>query len=196
MREYYDAPQELSPSVRLAQAIERANTQVYTENREQPEGRRMTTTVVAALIMGAKLHLAHTGDSRAYVITRGQIVLVTRDHSWVAELVRSGDLTEAEAEAHPWRNRITRALGMHESIDIEQRVLDLLEGDRLLLCSDGLTRHVAEEEILEVVANCEPGEASRRLIDLANERGGQDNISVVIARLNGPETRCEEGDLG
>ena len=80
----------------------------------------MTTTVVAAVAVGLQLFLAHSGDSRAYVISGGQISPVTRDHSWVAEMVRSGDLTPAEAESHPWRNRITRALGMFESSEVEQ----------------------------------------------------------------------------
>jgi PPM family protein phosphatase len=188
--EYYQAPVEQAPAARLGDAIRRANELIFQENREQPEGRRMTTTVVAALVVGSQLYLAHTGDSRAYLVSRGQIAQVTRDHSWVAELVRSGDLTPAEAESHPWRNRITRALGMSESADVEQKVLDLVEGDILLLCSDGLTRHVSEPELLDVVTHSPPPQATRRLADLANERGGLDNISVIIAELSAPDTAC------
>jgi protein phosphatase len=129
------------------------------------------------------LFLAHTGDSRAYLISGGQITPVTRDHSWVAELVRSGDLTPAEAESHPWRNRITRALGMKESPEVEERTLTLTQYDIILLCSDGLTRHVEEAEILYIVTHHGPPEAAQHLIDLANQRGGMDNISVVIAEM-------------
>ncbi len=185
--EYYRGLAEQSPLARLADAICQANSQIFQENRDQPEGRRMTTTVVAAVVLGYRLFLAHTGDSRAYLISGKQITQVTRDHSWVAEMVRSGDLTQAEAELHPWRNRITRALGMGESADIEQKSLDLTLGDIVLLCSDGLTRHVGEAEILDVVTRHPPAEATLRLVDLANKRGGQDNISVIIAELLLPD---------
>ena len=188
--EYYGGLAAQTPSDRLVNAIWQANSQIFQENRDQPEGRRMTTTVVAAVVLGQRLFLAHTGDSRAYLITGNQITQVTRDHSWVAEMVRSGDLTPAEAESHPWRNRITRALGMGESADIERKSLDLALGDTVLLCSDGLTRHVGAAEILEVVTHHAPSEATRRLVDMANERGGQDNISVIIAGLLPPGTAC------
>lgn len=187
LSEYYRGPAEQPPLARLVDAIRWANLEVFQENREQPEGRRMTTTVVAAVVLGAQLFLAHTGDSRAYLISGGRIEAVTRDHSWVAELVRSGDLTQAEAEAHPWRNRITRALGMKEATEVEEKTLRLAECDIVLLCSDGLTRHVEEAEILDVVTHHPPPDAVQRLVDIANQRGGQDNISVVIAELLPPE---------
>lgn len=191
LAEYYAAPADQSPAARLANAIRQANDQIYGENREQPEGRRMTTTVVAGVALGSQLFLAHSGDSRAYLISGGKISQVTRDHSWVAEMVRSGDLTSAEAESHPWRNRITRALGMFESSEVEQKTVSLIVGDIVLLCSDGLTRHVEDEEILEGVAGRTPAEAGRHLVDLANERGGQDNISVIVAELCAPEAVCD-----
>jgi len=181
LNEYYHGSVEQSPAARLLDAIRQANLEVYQKNRDQPEGRRMTTTVVAAVVLGSRLFLAHTGDSRAYLISEGQITPVTRDHSWVAELVRSGDLTPAEAESHPWRNRITRALGMKESPEVEEKTLALARCDIILLCSDGLTRHVGEAEILDAVTHHAPSEAAQQLVDLANQRGGMDNISVVIA---------------
>jgi serine/threonine protein phosphatase PrpC len=195
LAEYYRASADEAPLTRLVDAIGQANLEVFQENRSQPEGRRMTTTVVAAVVLGSQLYLAHTGDSRAYLIAQGQITPVTRDHSWVAELVRSGDLTPAEAESHPWRNRITRALGMKETTEVEARVLDLNQCDVVLLCSDGLTRHVEEREILDVVTHNPPQEAAQRLIDLANERGGLDNISVVIAELLPSDSECKEEEL-
>jgi PPM family protein phosphatase len=192
LSEYYRGPLDQPPLARLVDAIGKANLEVFQENRSQPEGRRMTTTVVAAVVMGSQLFLAHTGDSRAYLIGAGQITPVTRDHSWVAELVRSGDLTPAEAESHPWRNRITRALGMKESPEVEAKTLDLKQCDIVLLCSDGLTRHVEEADILDVATHHKPREAAQRLIDLANERGGMDNISVIIAELLPSEAACED----
>ncbi len=190
LSEYYLGPMEQPPLARLVDAIRQANLEVFQLNRDQPEGRWMTTTVVAAVVLRSQLFLAHTGDSRAYLISRrssseggGQITPVTRDHSWVAELVRSGDLTPAEAESHPWRNRITRALGMKESPEVEEKTLELAQCDIVLLCSDGLTRHVEEAEILDVVIHHPPPEAGQRLVDLANQHGGMDNISVIIAEL-------------
>ena len=180
---YYNSQVDQPPPARLLEALQRANLEVYQMNREQPEGRRMTTTVVSAAVLGSRLFLAHTGDSRAYLIRADQITPVTRDHSWVAELVRSGDLTPAEAESHPWRNRITRALGMKESAEVEERTIELAQCDIILLCSDGLTRHVEEDEILDVVTHHPVPEAAQHLVDLANQRGGMDNISVVIAEL-------------
>jgi PPM family protein phosphatase len=188
---YYQAPIDQPPLVRLGEAIQVANRQIFHENRDQPEGRRMTTTVVAAVLLGPQLFLAHTGDSRGYLVRDGQIVQVTRDHSWVAEMVRSGDLTPSEAEAHPWRNRITRALGMSESIEVEERSIDVLQGDVVILCSDGLTRHVENQEILDFVTHHPAGDAAQRLIDLANERGGTDNISAVVAQLLAPGAASE-----
>jgi serine/threonine protein phosphatase PrpC len=186
--EYYQAPADQPPLARLANAIQLANREVFHENREQPEGRRMTTTVVAAVVVGSHLFLAHTGDSRAYLVRDGQIAPVTRDHSWVAEMVRSGDLTPAEAESHPWRNRITRALGMSETIEVEERSIEVVQGDVIILCSDGLTRHVENQELLDTVTHHWASDAAKRLIDLANERGGTDNISVIIADLLPPGT--------
>jgi PPM family protein phosphatase len=194
LSEYYESPADRPPLTRLVEAIGKANSEVFQENRSQPEGRRMTTTVVAAVVIGSQLLLAHTGDSRAYLVSAGEIAPVTRDHSWVAELVRSGDLTPAEAESHPWRNRITRALGMKEVPEVEAKTLDLDGCDIILLCSDGLTRHVEEADILDVVTHHSPPEAARRLVDLANERGGQDNISVVIAELQ-PSGAAGGGEL-
>jgi PPM family protein phosphatase len=193
VQEYYGSSTEQAPMTRLVDAIGKANLEVFQQNRSQPEGRRMTTTVVAAVVLGSQLFLAHTGDSRAYLVSEGQISLVTRDHSWVAELVRSGDLTPAEAESHPWRNRITRALGMKEYPEVEAKTLDLDHCDVVLLCSDGLTRHVEESDILDVVTHYDPTEAAQRLVDLANERGGMDNISVVVAELLQSRAEHSEG---
>ena len=193
---YYNTHVDQGPPARLLDAIQRANLEVYQMNREQPEGRRMTTTVVSAVVLGSRLFLAHTGDSRAYLISADQITPVTRDHSWVAELVRSGDLTPAEAESHPWRNRITRALGMKESAEVEQRTIELAQCDIILLCSDGLTRHVEEDEILDVVTHHAVPEAAQHLVDLANQRGGMDNISVVIAELLPAEAASEHEQVG
>jgi protein phosphatase len=186
LNDYYQAPADQDPQARLLTAIQQANADIYDQNTSQPDTRPMTTTVVAAVLLGSRWLLAHAGDSRAYLTRGGQISQLTQDHSWVAEMVRSGDLTPTEAEAHPWRNRITRALGTKESVDLDAQILDARPGDRLVLCSDGLTRHVSAPEIAESVARQPANTAAQQLVSLANQRGGLDNISVLVVELASP----------
>ncbi len=187
LNDYYQAPAEQPPLARLLSAIQQANVEILQQNAGQTDARRMTTTVVAAALAESYAVVVHAGDSRAYLVRGGQISQLTRDHSWVAEMVRSGDLTAQEAEAHPWRNRITRALGMKENLDLDSQTLELKAGDRLILCSDGLTRHVSDAEIMETASRQPPRQASQQLISLANQRGGADNISVIVAELSAPQ---------
>jgi protein phosphatase len=184
LNDYYQAPADQPALPRLLAAIQQANADIVQENMSQPEGRRMTTTVVAAVWQNPYLILVHAGDSRAYLVRSGQITQLTRDHSWVAEMVRSGDLTQEEAVNHPWRNRITRALGMKENVDLDAQTVEVRSGDRLVLCSDGLTRHVSDAEIAAAVTQQAPRLAGQQLIGLANQRGGSDNISVIVAELD------------
>ncbi len=186
LNDYYQAPADQDPQARLLTAIQQANADIYSQNTSQTDARPMTTTVVAAVLQGTRWFLAHAGDSRAYLVRGGQISQLTQDHSWVAEMVRSGDLTPAEAEAHPWRNRITRALGTKESVDLDAQTLDARPGDRLVLCSDGLTRHVSPPEIAESVTRQPANTAAQQLVSLANQRGGLDNISVLVVELTSP----------
>jgi protein phosphatase len=142
----------------------------------------MGTTVTAALLLGGQLNLAHVGDSRGFLMRGSEIQQITVDHSLVAELVRNGGLTEAEASMHPQRNVLTRALGTEPlvAVDIWQGALE--DGDALILCSDGVTRHLGVEDLKRtVMGNASPEEAAAALVDLANRRGGTDNLTVVVA---------------
>ena len=169
---------------RLMAALRLANTRVLEAMRKDARLRGMGTTVVACLADDAKMSVAHVGDSRAYLIRDGAMSRLTNDHSWVFEQVQAGMLTEAEAEKHPLRNVITRALGGALSVTPDAAVVESQSGDVYLLCSDGLTGMVPEDEILRVVS--ENGhdleKACQKLIDIANERGGLDNVTAILVK--------------
>jgi PPM family protein phosphatase len=169
---------------RLMAALRMANTRVLEAMRKDVRLRGMGTTVVAALADEGTVSVAHVGDSRAYLIRDGQLSRITNDHSWVFEQVQAGMLTEAEAEKHPLRNVITRALGGALQVTPDASEIEARPGDVVLLCSDGLTGMVPESEILRIVtandSNLE--QACRQLIDAANERGGLDNVTAVLVR--------------
>jgi serine/threonine protein phosphatase PrpC len=169
---------------RLMAALRMANTRVLEAMRKDARLRGMGTTVVAALADEETLSVAHVGDSRAYLIRGGQLSRITNDHSWVFEQVQAGMLTEAEAEKHPLRNVITRALGGALQVTPDASEIDARPGDVVLLCSDGLTGMVPEGEILRIVTASENDleQACRLLIDAANERGGLDNVTAVLVR--------------
>src|SRR5881397_3627684 len=165
---------------RLMAAVRMANTRVLEAMRKDARLRGMGTTVVACMADDDMMSFAHVGDSRAYLIREGQLSLITNDHSWVFEQVQAGMLTEAEAEKHPLRNVITRALGGALQVSPDASEIEVKEGDVYLLCSDGLTGMVSEDEILRLVTeNADDLEkACRQLIDTANERGGLDNVTT------------------
>ena len=141
----------------------------------------MGTTVAAALLDGSKMSIAHTGDSRVYLIRANSIVQLTDDHSIVSEQIKSGLLTKEEAEGSEIRNIITRALGTMPSVEVDLDEIDLMDADRIVLCSDGLTTMVPDNVILSTVAaSDEPGSACGALIDIANKNGGKDNITVAL----------------
>jgi serine/threonine protein phosphatase PrpC len=176
-------------SNRLAIAIEKANERVMAAVAAQPWLKGMGTTVVAGLLNEKILSLAHVGDSRAYLYREGVLKRLTDDHSWVHEQVAAGILTEDEAKSHPLKNVVTKALGGGASVAPDLRELPFSARDRFLFCSDGLTTMLSDEEIEDLVAQHEdPQELCRALIDLANDKGGVDNITVVVARVvNAPE---------
>src|SRR6266700_6055938 len=165
---------------RLMAALRMANTRVLEAMRKDAKLRGMGTTVVACLADDEMMSFAHVGDSRAYLIRNGELSRITNDHSWVFEQVQAGMLTEAEAEKQPLRNVITRALGGALSVNPDAAEIDSKPGDVYLLCSDGLTGMVPEDEILKLVTeNADDLEkACRQLIDTANERGGLDNVTA------------------
>lgn len=173
---------------RLADAVRAANGAIYREAEQRSECGHMGTTVVATLVNGRILSFAHVGDSRLYLIRSGAIHLLTADHSLVMEQVRDGLLTEEEAERSPQRHIVTRALGSDETVDVELGELPIMQGDVLLLCTDGLTRAVRSEEILHAVqASQDLQAASKHLVALANSAGGEDNTTVVLIALERPD---------
>jgi protein phosphatase len=144
----------------------------------------MGTTVVAALLHEEVLTIAHVGDSRLYLVQNETIQSLTTDHSWVAEQILKGIMTEEEAERSPRRNIVTRALGVESNVDVELTEVPVKSGDMLLLCSDGLTRGVRLNDILHILSGSEDlSTMSDRLIALANEAGGDDNTTVVVVAL-------------
>ncbi|MEO8215478.1 MAG: Stp1/IreP family PP2C-type Ser/Thr phosphatase [Acidobacteriota bacterium] len=169
---------------RLLAAFQLANTKVLEAMRQDPALRGMGTTVVATGVNGKVASFVHLGDSRGYLIRDGKLSRVTNDHSWVFEQIEAGILTEEEAQHHPLRNVITRALGGSLQVLPEVREIECLAGDLYILCSDGLTGMVSEREILEIVSGAEDLQtACRQLVDSANEHGGYDNITAVVVRM-------------
>jgi protein phosphatase len=168
---------------RLMTAVRLANTRVLEAMRKDARLRGMGTTVVACLVDNDMISVAHVGDSRAYLIRDRQLSRITNDHSWVFEQVQAGMLTEAEAEKHPLRNVITRALGGALQVSPDASEIEARPGDVFLLCSDGLTGMVPEEEILKVVTeNGDLKKACQALIEAANEHGGLDNVTAVLVK--------------
>jgi len=168
----------------VAELVQAANARVYRRAVEDPTAAGMGTTVTVALFDGvaATIAIGHVGDSRAYRIRNGLLEQLTADHSLVAELVRSGRLTPEQAADHPHRSVITRALGTEASVDVDTFTMEAEPGDLYLLCSDGLTTMLGDDEILAVVdgAGREPDAVARQLVDAANRAGGEDNITVVV----------------
>ena len=145
-----------------------------------PERNGMGTTLTAAIFQEARVVIAQVGDSRAYLLRDGAIRQVTRDHSWVEEQVEAGMMSRADAETSPFRNVITRSIGAMPSVIPDLFVEEVRIGDVWILCSDGLTGHVDADEIALISANHAPSETCRQLIELANSRGGRDNVTVFI----------------
>ena len=169
---------------RLASAIHLANRKVFETAAANPEQQGMGATIVAAWIEGQRLSLAHVGDSRAYLLRSGSLDQLTADHSLVAEKVRVGILTPQEADASEMQSVLTRAVGTTPTVQIDTDEQMLLAGDFVVLCSDGLTRMVTDPEIAStLLTSGSAQEAADHLIDLANENGGVDNISVIVLHV-------------
>lgn len=186
------ATSEDPPSVALRSALEHANRTVHGEAQRVAELAGMGTTGVAVLFStSGEAFVGNVGDSRAYRLRERELQQITQDHSLVAELQRRGILSEEEAAVHPRRNEVLRSLGVEPEVTVDVHELDLAGGDLFLLCSDGLSGVVTDEEIGEVMGREPPAQAVRTLVDLANERGGPDNVTVQIARVPNPaaETR-------
>lgn len=167
---------------RIHQAMLKANSELRQLVANEHEGRRMATTMVTAVINQQQAYIANVGDSRAYHWRAGHIEQVTKDQSLVAKLVEEGAITPDEAENHPYQNVILYSIGSDKNPKIDLFQVPLVLGDMLILCSDGLTKHVSDREIGEVVDQLDPNTATQTLIKMANERGGKDNISVAVLR--------------
>ena len=171
----------------LIRAIETANREIHEHGMRDPGCRGMGSTIVAARICGARLSLAHVGDSRAYLFRADALQQLTSDHSLVAEQVRHGLMSHQQAAVSELQSLLTRALGTEERVCVDAEEIELFLGDSLLLCSDGLTRMVPENEIAAILTQIRSVRiAAERLVSRANEHGGQDNITVIVIRLNKP----------
>lgn len=185
----YDDPAFSPQTNRLASAIRLANHVVNAEAQARPSLAGMGTTVVSAVLGEQTLSVAHVGDSRLYLIRGESIQLLTADHSLVAEQIREGLLSEAEAERSPRKNILTRALGVEATVDVELGEVPVMSGDVVLLCSDGLTRHVSPADIMSAVREARhPQEVSERLVEMANATGGEDNTTVILVTVSNGST--------
>ena len=164
----------------LLRAIFEANRQIYEQAQNQPEFAGMGTTALAAIITPDCAHIGHVGDSRLYQLHGGQFYQVTRDHSRVQEMIDLGQITPEEARLRPDRNIITRAVGIAPDVDVDLLDLQLSPGDRLLMCSDGLSGLCSDREMGDVLSSHPIEEVTEQLIAAANRKGGYDNITVVV----------------
>jgi protein phosphatase len=193
-------PGSLSGPERLESLIQEANRRVYERASSDPSTSGMGTTMTVALVEGRGVTIGHVGDSRAYVVREGKLEQLTEDHSLVNELLKSGKLSREEADVHPQRSVITRAVGTDPDVDVDTFVFEASEGDIFLLCSDGLTDMVSDDEILETVERYQDDldRATKSLVSAANRSGGEDNITVIAFTItaDGEETvrmRAQDG---
>ena len=186
-------PVEYDPSLsydgnRLKVALLLSDMAIADDIRRNPERETMGSTVVAGLMQGPRLTLAHVGDSRAYILGPEGIRQITRDHSWVAEQVANGILTPSEARVHPFRNVITQALGNGGDLDVEVQDMELAKSERLLLCSDGLSGMIGDKQIWDIVRQSDNlQQAVESLISTARELGGEDNITAILVHWEAEE---------
>lgn len=178
IREFYN--RSIAPHI-LEAAIQKANREVYRMGVENASFSGMGTTITCVLDAGQSVYIAHAGDSSAYLIKADRIVKLTRDHSLVQELVDTGSLTEEEMVRHPQKNIITRSLGTQSDLELDMMEIDRDQFDYMLLCTDGLTDYVTKEELLTAHQQ-EPNKKKfvQQMVDLAKQRGSQDNISLLI----------------
>lgn len=167
----------------LRYAIRLSSKRIFDRAHDEQTLRGMGTTMVALLFRNNKVYVANVGDSRAYRVREEDISQITKDHSLVGEQMRAGILTEDEAKSSRLKNIITRSVGFQEDVEADIDIRAVREGDRYLLCSDGLSNMMDDEEIRDIVTTNGPEDACKRLVDIANERGGDDNITVIIAEI-------------
>ena len=165
----------------LQTAIQDANRTIIQTSMDEPTMRGMGTTATVIVTHGNQIYVGHVGDSRAYLVRNRRIDQLTEDHSIVAQLVRARAITPQEAARHPYRNVITRCLGMQAEVEADTQQREFKPGDRVLMCSDGLSGLVSDDEMLQhILSSDDPQKTAQDLVNLANSRGGSDNISVVL----------------
>lgn len=168
----------------LTGAVAAANQEVYEKSNSAREFAEMGTTIVAAAIREDKVYVAHVGDSRAYIFRKKEVIPLTTDHSYVMELVKMGSITKEEAATHPKRNVITRAIGIRDAVEADTMICPLKKGDILLLCSDGLSGMLKDEEMAKILnKRTDPERKARLLLEEANKKGGFDNISLILVQI-------------
>jgi len=194
MEEYYAAPSP-DPGESLGRAISAANLLVREHASSDPAKSGMGTTLVAAVIIGSSVYIANVGDGRAYGINNDTSTQITRDHSWVEEQIEAGILTREQAQKHPQRNVITRALGRRQTVEADLFEGKLLAGDALLLCTDGVCGPLTEDQMAQAVRSLPPSRAAAQLVSQAGVEGGKDNASALIVRVVGPDAWSKEQAL-
>ncbi len=179
-RRYQDAMGAESVKIMVREAVMEANRKIYEAAQETPELQGMGTTVVMVLLYQNHAYVAHVGDSRLYIFREGMLEQLTKDHSFIQDLLDRGEISADEAKTHPGKNVITRAVGVQWDVEMDLHVMELHSGDRLLLCTDGLSNGCSDERIAGVLSDHSAEESVEELIRLANQSGGHDNITVVI----------------
>jgi serine/threonine protein phosphatase PrpC len=170
-----------SPALEVMRGVvKRASSEIFEASWAKPELRGMGTTLTAMLVHGGRAHVVHAGDSRCYVFRDGQLRQLTEDHSWIAEQLRAGSISEAEAKSSKFRHVITKSIGFERDIEADTKSVPVSAGDCFLLCSDGMTNHVEHGELERMVAMTWYRRLPATLVELANSRGGDDNITVVV----------------
>jgi serine/threonine protein phosphatase PrpC len=170
-----------SPALEVMRGVvRRASSAIFEAAWSKPELRGMGTTLTAMLVHGGRAHVVHAGDSRCYVFRDGQLRQLTEDHSWIAEQLRAGSISEAEARASKFRHVITKSIGFERDIEADTRTVPVSAGDCFLLCSDGMSNYVEHGELERIVAMTWYRRLPSTLVELANSRGGDDNITVVV----------------
>jgi serine/threonine protein phosphatase PrpC len=167
----------------MRDAIRKAASAIYMEAQGQPERTGMGTTLTAAFFHGHEVSICHVGDSRAYLYRNGRVRQLTEDHSWIQEQIRAGLIDPEDAMVSRFRNIITRSVGFEPTVEPDLMTLPIESGDCLLLCSDGLSNYMTESEIGGVLGSRSPEEAGLALVEVANERGGDDNITCVLVKV-------------
>lgn len=178
-----ESPDPINVAMVMEESVLEACHTVFDTAREQPELTGMGSTVTAMLVYGAEAWFGHVGDSRAYLVREGKIHQITEDHSLVQEHVAAGLITPEQARVSVIRNIITRSIGFERHVKVDVGAVPLERGDLFLLCSDGLTGHVEDHELLEIIEGNKRGAVPRILIDLANSRGGEDNCTVILVAV-------------